>query len=218
MLKEYYSALEPEKIAEFILKANRGCDELTLMVNNIMDASRVEFDTQTLQLQPVSLFASTKHVVEIFEAVATREERTIHMDIPTSLSVMADSVRLRQVFMNLIGNAFKYSPKGSDVKVMCEVEGEQVTVRVQDFGLGVPLEHQDYLFERFVRLERDMNSPTRGAGLGLYISMQLVKAMGGRIWVESSGKLNSGSIFAFTLQLAVVDNEKSRYVLESSTI
>jgi signal transduction histidine kinase len=71
---------------------------------------------------------------------------------------------------------------------------------VRDFGLGVPAADQERLFERFVRLERDMNSPARGTGLGLYISKRLIEAMGGRIWVESSGTPGKGSIFAFTLK------------------
>ena len=71
---------------------------------------------------------------------------------------------------------------------------------MRDYGLGIPLAEQERLFERFVRLERDMNSPARGAGLGLYISKQLVEAMGGRIWVESTGMPDEGSTFIFTLQ------------------
>ena len=72
-------------------------------------------------------------------------------------------------------------------------------VSLRDFGLGVPVEDQSRLFERFVRLDRDMNSPVRGAGLGLYICKQLIEAMGGRIWMESSGRNGDGSTFAFTL-------------------
>ena len=80
---------------------------------------------------------------------------------------------------------------------------EQVTVCVRDHGSGIPLAEQERLFERFVRLERDMNSPARGAGLGLYISKQLVEAMGGRIWVESTGIPDEGSTFIFTLQRSI---------------
>jgi signal transduction histidine kinase len=74
-------------------------------------------------------------------------------------------------------------------------------VRIRDYGSGIPLEEQSRLFERFVRLERDMNSPVRGAGLGLFICRQLVGEMGGNIWMESTGKAGEGSTFIFSLKL-----------------
>ena len=93
-----------------------------------------------------------------------------------------------------------------------------VTVQVHDCGLGVPLDQQEQLFERFVRLERDMNSPVRGAGLGLYISKQLIQAMGGRIWLESRGVKGEGSTFYFTLRHApVIISPLNQHILSSGT-
>src|SRR5947209_20416929 len=126
---------------------------------------------------------------------------------------MADSLRLRQVLLNLVSNALKYSPVGSVIEISLDRDDEQITLRVHDHGLGVPLEDQERLFERFVRLERDMNSPVRGAGLGLYISKQLIEAMGGRIWVESGGVPNTGSVFAFTLRRAKPGQERKEFTL-----
>jgi signal transduction histidine kinase len=80
------------------------------------------------------------------------------------------------------------------------------TVRIRDYGMGIPPADQPRLFERFVRLERDMNSPVRGAGLGLHISKRLVKTMGGRIWIESTGVVGEGSVFAFTLRRSMEDS------------
>jgi len=200
LLAAYNLTLAPNVRADFIAKAHRGCDELTLMVGNIMDASRVEFDEENVSLCEVPLAESIQHVLEILEAMTRRENRTIQVDISSDVLVMADNVRLRQVLLNLVSNALKYSPPGSGIEITMDVDDERVTVRVQDHGLGVPQEEQEHLFERFVRLERDMNSPVRGAGLGLYISRQLVEAMGGRIWVESTGVPDEGSTFAFTLK------------------
>lgn len=205
LLSEYNESLTTEDRANFIAKARRGCDELTLMVGNIMDASRVHVDVDNVQLIQVSLVESITHVLEILEAMSRREHRVMQMDIPEGLCVMADDVRLRQVLLNLVSNALKYSPLGSSISVSAFRKEEEVTILVRDFGLGIPAEDQDRLFERFVRLVRDINSPTRGAGLGLYISKQLIEAMGGRIWVESSGIPGEGSTFAFTLQAALAD-------------
>jgi signal transduction histidine kinase len=213
LLNEYNEVLPPETRAEFMLKAQRGCDELVLMVGNIMDASRVEIDAGRLKLDSVSLSESVQHVVEILDGVATRERRTIHMEAIPDLWVMADGLRLRQILLNLVGNALKYSPEGTDIYVRAVEDDDLVTVQVRDYGAGVPLDEQQRLFERFVRLERDINSPMRGAGLGLYISRQLIEAMGGHIWVESSGIPGEGSTFAFMLQRSRRTSELPTYAM-----
>jgi len=214
LLSEHGQELPPEVSTAFISKARRGCNELVLMVENIMDASRVEIDAEKVQLSPVALAEAVEHVVEILEVVVEREKRSIHMDVPTDLLVIANDLRLRQILLNLVSNAIKYSSAGASVDITCHQEDQKVTICIRDQGLGVPPEYQSYLFERFVRLERDMNSPVRGAGLGLYISRQLIEAMGGRIWVESTGVPGEGSIFAFTLNLPKVGvNQKADQAL-----
>jgi len=199
LLNEYNTTLSVEARANFIAKAHRGCDELVLMVGNIMDASRVRIDAKNVKLSPIALLESVSHVLEILEAMVKREQRTIVVDIAPDTLVLADDMRLRQVLLNLMSNALKYSPIGTNVEIRSRNDGRQVMVSLRDFGLGVPVEDQSRLFERFVRLDRDMNSPVRGAGLGLYICKQLIEAMGGRIWMESSGRNGDGSTFAFTL-------------------
>lgn len=202
LLQNYNERLSAEERASFIAKAQRGCDELTLMVGNIMDASRVEVDIQEVIMTAVPLAASVAHVLEIMDGVTRREQRRVELAIADDIVVEADELRLRQIILNLIGNALKYSQPGSPLKIWATVENHVATIRVRDYGRGVPLQDQARLFERFVRLERDMNSPVRGAGLGLAISKQLVEAMGGSIWVESSGEEGKGSVFAFSLKCA----------------
>ncbi len=200
LLGEYNATLGESRRADFITKARLGCDELVLLVGNIMDASRVKIEAENVQLQAISLHESVMHVAEILDGVIRREQRVFQVDIPPALQVMADDLRLRQVLLNLISNALKYSPPGSTIELTSEALPAYITVRLRDYGLGVPPDDQKRLFERFMRLERDINSPSRGAGLGLYICKQLVEAMGGRIWVESSGREGDGSVFAFTLR------------------
>jgi signal transduction histidine kinase len=209
LLNEYNTTLPLDTRAEFIAKARRGCDELTLLVGNIMDASRIHIDTENIRLRPVALADTVSHVVEILEAIIKREQRSIALTIPSAIQVMADDMRLRQIMLNLVSNALKYSPSGTDLEVGVRGKDGQVTIYVRDYGPGVAPADQQRLFERFVRLERDMNSPVRGAGLGLYVCKQLVEAMGGRIWVESSGIVDEGSIFAFTLRAAAWNREVS---------
>jgi signal transduction histidine kinase len=214
LLETYNHNLSSERRAEFIMKAHRGCDELTLLVENIMDASRVQVDTENLNLIQVTLLEPVTHITEMLEGVTRHEQRTVNVAIPADAYVMADELRLRQVLLNLVSNALKYSSPQSDIDITASMKNGNVNVSIRDRGQGVPPQDQARLFKRFVRLERDMNSPIRGAGLGLYISKRLIEAMGGRIWVESTGKAGEGSVFTFTLKRVVLTQEMSESALE----
>jgi signal transduction histidine kinase len=124
-------------------------------------------------------------------------------DIDTSIKVLADEVRLKQILHNLISNALRYSPPQTLIRIVAkkDLAERKVAIQIVDQGLGIPLDKQRVIFERFVRLERDMHGMTRGSGLGLYITRQLVEAMDGTITVESTGVENEGSTFTFTLPL-----------------
>jgi signal transduction histidine kinase len=213
LLNTYNHNLSPERRAEFIMKAHRGCDELTLLVENIMDASRLQVDTENLNISQIPLAEPVRHITEILEGVTRQERRSINVAVPGDVYVMADELRLRQVLLNLVSNALKYSPPQSDVDITASMNDGNVNVSIRDRGKGVPLQDQARLFKRFVRLERDMNSPIRGAGLGLYISKRLIETMGGRIWVESTGKVGEGSIFTFTLKRVMLTQEMSESAL-----
>jgi len=173
-----------------------------------MEAGRVQEETDTLHLGPVSLAQSVVHILGILEALTRSQQRHIDMAIHTDLYVMADDLRLHQVLLNLMSNAIKYSPERTGIDLTSVTAKEHITVRIRDYGPGIPPQDQPRLFDRFMRLDRDMNSPTRGAGLGLYISKKLIEAMGGRIWVESTGIAGEGSTFAFTLNRALVTQEE----------
>lgn len=209
LLSEYDATLTPDARSKFIEKARRGCHELALLVGNIIDASSIQIDVENIHLHPVELAQIVTDIVEILEVIINREQRSINVQIPSDMKVIVDDMRLRQVVLNLVVNALRYSPAGTDIEVVAEEAGDIVTMSVRDHGFGIPPEEQERLFERFVRLERDMNSPVRGAGLGLYICKQLVTAMGGDIWIESSGYPGEGSQCTFTLKSAKQDQTMS---------
>ncbi len=206
LLKDYNATLPTETRADFIAKAHRSCDELTLLVGNITDANRLQSDIENVRLGNVSLADAIKHVLEILDVTLQREKRMVQVTLPSETFVVADPMRLRQIVLNICSNALRYSPAGSSIEIDATVDtvdtedAEWVTVRIRDHGLGVPAEFREKVFERFVRLERDVNSPARGAGLGLSICKQLVGAMGGRISVESTGVPGEGSTFIFMLK------------------
>jgi len=200
LLREMGDA-SPDMRRLFLDKACRACDELVLMQANIMDASRLEVDAATLHFASMALGDICTAVIDLFEPWILQEQRSIEVDIASSIAVWSDEMRLKQVFHNLIANALRYSPPQTPICVTATLEQEagMVRVSVSDRGLGIPVDKQQVIFDKFVRLDRDMYGTVRGSGLGLFITRQLVEAMGGTITVESSGIKGDGSTFSFTL-------------------
>jgi len=143
-------------------------------------------------------------VVDLIEPHVTQEQRKVYLDIPAHLSVQADAGRLRQVLLNLSINALKYSEQGTPIAFAARAMMDSVpsvVISVLDKGKGIPPQQQGHLFQRFYRLERDVNSPVRGTGLGLYISRRLIESMDGKIGVESTGIEGAGSAFYIQLPM-----------------
>ncbi|HLI07751.1 MAG TPA: GAF domain-containing sensor histidine kinase [Ktedonobacteraceae bacterium] len=207
LLAQYDEMLPPEQRREFLQKVQRSCDELVLLLDNVMDASRLETEAglRPVHLETVSLEEMIDGVVMLIEPQLTKEERELRVQIPAPLFVQADPGRLRQVLMNISTNALKYSPPGTPITYSARAVIDQesyIVISISDKGKGIAPEDQAQLFQRFVRLESDINSPIRGSGLGLYISRRLVEAMHGTIWIESSGIPGEGSIFHIKLPMA----------------
>jgi glutamate:GABA antiporter len=191
----------PDVRRSFLTKALRACEELVLLQANIMDASRINVDAAALVCSRLSLQETCCSVIELFEPLIFQQERQIESDIPAEIIVWADDTRLKQVLRNLISNALRYSPYKTPIRITAQIEQEHEMARISvtDHGAGIPPDKHEAIFDKFVRLERDMHGITRGSGLGLYITRQLVQAMGGTITVESSGVKGKGSTFSFTL-------------------
>jgi signal transduction histidine kinase len=204
LIAQYDEQLPPEQRQEFLQKARRSCDELVLLLSNVMDASRLEIEAgiRPALLEPVEVRDAVHNILDLIEPQITQEQREVYLDIPPGLLVKTDPARLRQILLNISTNALKYSPANTPLMFFarqCVDTPLCVQISIADKGNGIALEDQAHLFERFVRLERDINSPIRGSGLGLYISRRLVEALGGRIWIESSGIPGEGSTFHIQL-------------------
>jgi signal transduction histidine kinase len=195
--------LNPEMRRSFINNARRACDELVLLQANIMDASRIALDTATLKCSSISLRETCISIVDLFEPMILQQKRSIEVNIDASLTVWTDETRLKQILRNLLANALRYSPPQTPIRLTAQVEHESDMVRVYviDRGPGIPPDKREAIFDKFVRLERDLHGTIRGSGLGLFITRQLVEAMQGTITVESSGIYGEGSKFSFTIPL-----------------
>ncbi len=206
LLAQYDDVLPPDQRQEFFQKAQRGCDELVLLLGNVMDASQLELETglRPAHIERVSVREMIQSVADLIEPHAVQQRREVRLDIPVHLSVQADPGRLRQVLLNLSINALKYSEPGTPIVFSARAVMDSVptvVISVIDKGKGIAPQDQALLFQRFFRLERDVNSPVRGTGLGLYISRRLIEGMGGKIGVESSGIEGAGSIFYIQLPM-----------------
>lgn len=208
LLAQFDETLPPEQRRDFLQKAQRSCDELVVLLANVMDASQLEIDPrmQLTHLEPVSVHGVVESVINLIEPQLGQEQREARVDVPCDLKALADEARFRQVLTNISVNALKYSPPRTPIAFAARalLVGNQpaIIISVKDWGKGIPPQAQGQLFERFTRLERDLNSPVRGSGLGLYISRHLVEAMHGRIWIESAGIPGDGSTFFIQLPLA----------------
>jgi signal transduction histidine kinase len=213
LLETYHNTLTSDEQIEYIRKATQGCEDLLPLINTILDAAGTGAHMAHPQAQELLVADLVHKVLEEFEPLQ-RQERPVHLEIAEGLVVQADPQSLCQVLRNLLSNAFKYTPPQTTVRVVatrCDQRPggtSQVCFCMQDSGPGIPPEDIPLLFGKFVRLKQDLAGPIRGTGLGLYISKQLVEAMDGNIWVESSGITGQGSRFYFTLPAPAFDQTR----------
>ncbi len=205
LLLEHGEDFDPAARATFLKNALYCCEELQLLVNNVLDTIHIDNQKKHLVLEPLSVAEVVREVIVHTDPRRLREH-PLSLDIPADLLAFANVQYVRQILRNLLSNAFKYAPLDTAVTIRatcCYEESREVCISVQDAGPGIPPADISLLFGQFVRLQRDLAGKVRGTGLGLYISKQLVESMGGRIWVESTGIAGQGSCFYFTLRAAV---------------
>jgi signal transduction histidine kinase len=185
----------------YLKGAMRSCIELQTLTNDVLDSLILSNDKELLQIESILIANIAHEVVEHF--VSTGEQgHHIRVNIPEHFIARGNDQCIRHVLRNLLSNACKYSPRDKAVTISATVSASpdaQVCVSVKDEGPGIPPDQIPLLFGQFVRLKRDLAGSVRGSGLGLYISKNLVEAMGGHIWVESAGIAGEGSRFCFTL-------------------
>ncbi len=196
LLSEYPGQMSDEHAQHFLRRARTATEEMTLLLNNILDGTRGELDRAKLSFQQVRLAPLIAHVSTIITARARQE---LICQVPDDLSVWADPVKVEQVLLNLLANAVTYAPSTTTVTIEASSDAAtgMVTVSVHDEGPGIPLADQPRLFQKFVRLADGINSAASGTGLGLYISRLLVEGMDGQIGLQSAP--GQGSTFWFRL-------------------
>jgi signal transduction histidine kinase len=197
---------DSETQTEFLTIIDKQSARLADLINDLLDVSRMESGRFTVQKQCLSLAEVIHDAVQGVSGVAREKGVEIVEEVPQALpDTEADEKRLKQVLINLMGNAVKFTQSGKRITVRAEVGDGEIVIAVSDQGIGIPAEAMPHLFERFYQVDGSMTRSSGGSGLGLYISAQIVEAHGGRIWAES--EVGTGSAFSFTLPLAPAADE-----------
>ncbi len=210
---------------DFLRTLHFSANNLLSLINNILDFSKLEAQEIQLDLQKFNLHNCVEEIVELLaiQTVAKNNDLFLFIDSDVPLSIIGDSFRLRQVLINLLGNAIKFTEAG-EVRIRISVEKmantnlevqPPITLRfeVQDTGIGISLENQNKLFQAFSQTDASIARHYGGNGLGLMICKQIVELLGGQIGVES--QVGAGSTFWFTAKFSAAENTASLAVPQS---
>ncbi len=190
---------DPPAAQRFLTQMDGEIDNLTQIVQELLELSKIESGRVPIQRQPVSPCELMDQSVERMKLQAERAGLTLRVDCPGDLpAVRADYDRIEQVLVNLIHNAVKFTRPGGEIVISAQPEESMMVFSIRDTGAGIAPEDLGRIFERFYKVDRSRSS--RGTGLGLSIARHTVESHGGRIWAES--ELGQGSTFYFTLPLA----------------
>jgi signal transduction histidine kinase len=204
-IKGYAAILMEEKLGhlpaaakERLEKINRHSDELVHMVNDLLDIARIESGRAVMKMEEQDLKTVISDVADLISIQCKNKNieliTNIQKDIPP---VLADRTQLERVFINLLGNAVKFTPESGKITIKAHTEDNVIQVDISDTGIGIPPDSLSMLFEEFYRVDNPINQLVKGTGLGLSLVKHIIEAHKGKIWVES--KQGKGSTFSFTL-------------------
>ncbi|MDH5751932.1 MAG: ATP-binding protein, partial [Deltaproteobacteria bacterium] len=194
-----------DKQREYLNIVSSSARSLLSLLNDILDVSKMESNKVELEHIPYHLPRAMKEALQLLNIKAQEKSLSLELDIHRELyhCFIGDPARLRQILLNLVGNAIKFTEKGS-VKVSVQPEGgDMLRFTVMDSGIGMTPQQLEGIFQPFAQAEESTTRRFGGTGLGTTISKQLVELMGGRIWVES--ELGKGSSFIFTIRAPFPD-------------
>lgn len=203
---------------EYIKIIEKSGHRMLNIINDIIDISKIESGLMILDVKAVNVNEQIESIYNFFKPeVESKKVRFVcEKKLPAQTPIIfTDYDKVYSVLTNLVKNAIKYTNEGS-IEFGCEVNGECVEFFVKDTGIGIPVERQEAVFERFVQADIFDKMAKQGAGLGLAISQAYVKMLGGEIWLESNGK--QGSVFYFTIPYKVqtlVENVGEKSVMDS---
>ncbi len=191
----------PADAASYVQDARDAAQRLIGLVNDLLDVSRLERGKLTITLQDVRMGVLTRAVLDEMSVLVDERGHQLSVtedgDVPP---VKADTQLLRQVLLNLVSNAVKYTPSGGTIAIAMGREGSLARWAITDSGIGIPRASQPRLFEKFYRADNVTAIETEGTGLGLYLVRLIMEQLGGRVWCTSEE--GRGATFVVTLPIA----------------
>jgi signal transduction histidine kinase len=188
----------PEEAHKRLEKINKHSDELVQFVNELLDIARIESGRMTLKIAPFNLKNMIDEVGDMLTVQMTQKQIVFSAALPDNMpEVMADYSQIKRVFINLINNAFKYTPVGGKITIRVHASDTTIQIDVVDTGCGIPEDALGKLFTEFYRVDIAINQEVKGTGLGLAMVKHIVEAHKGKVSVKS--KVGFGTTFSFTL-------------------
>ncbi len=211
LAEERYGTLN-ERQARYVSHIHNGGQHLLNLINDILDLSKIEAGRLELAIENVLVPTAFAEVTSTLRSLVEKKSQTLSQFAATGLAIRADSTRFKQVLMNLVGNAIKFSPAGGRIELVAHKTDGQVRVEVRDTGPGIPPQEQKRIFDAFYRFSQS-GEATEGTGLGLAITQRLVELQGGQLGLQSQP--GQGSCFFFALPAATALRQASPRISEA---
>jgi heavy metal sensor kinase len=191
--------LTAEEQQQMLVSVTEECDRLTHLTDQLLLLSREDAGGTRPVRERVELTRLVRHVAETMTPLMEAKDLRFEIAGEIGKDIDGDETRLHQVFINLLDNAIKYTPKGGKIAIQLQREGDMALVRITDTGIGIAPEHQPHVFERFYRVDKARSRAEGGTGLGLSIVRSIVQSHGGEISLSS--ELGQGTIVVVALPL-----------------
>jgi two-component system phosphate regulon sensor histidine kinase PhoR len=184
---------------------NGEIDRLAEIINDLLSLSRIETGKVELNRQPTDIGKIFEEVAMLFRVSEETHPITIRNNVTEPVKLDVD--KIKQVIINYINNAIKYSPNGSDIIITSLKDDKKFTITVEDKGIGIPVAAQKKVFDKFFRVASSQTTKIPGTGLGLAICKRIVELHQGKVWLKSNE--GEGSTFGFDIPFSVINNENN---------
>jgi signal transduction histidine kinase len=196
LLRRFKSRNDEESI-RFLARMDSQINKLTKLISDMLDISKMQSGQLEYRMEPFDLAALAQEIVENVQG--TIQTHLLILEKPPKVQVFGDRDRIGQVLINLLTNAMKYSPDADTVIVRIAIDGGNVLLSVQDFGIGIAEAYQKKIFEQFYQVNEPAEKTYPGLGIGLYIACKIIERHQGKLWVQS--RKGEGATFSFCLPI-----------------